>query len=269
LQAAKECSSSTERHKLCVRAATNFGRQSGGNALGASGEYVLVVDGDTASCDLVAARLQDAGIAARTAPTGAEALASARSERPALVLLEVSLPDIGGFELCHELRDEFGEGLPIIFLSGSRTEPLDRAAGLLIGGDDYIVKPADPSELLARVRRPLVRAGGSKAARRSATSPSLSPREQQVLELLAEGALPGQIAVELAISPKTVASHIQRVLSKLNVHSRAQAVAVAYRDGLIEHASHLPTGRPAAWRSAVDLLLTQLVVAAGNVLPLA
>jgi DNA-binding NarL/FixJ family response regulator len=219
---------------------------------------VLVVDGDTASCDLVAARLQDAGIAARTAPTGAEALASARSERPALVLLEVSLPDIGGFELCHELRDEFGEGLPIIFLSGSRTEPLDRAAGLLIGGDDYIVKPADPGELLARVRRPLVRAGGSKAARRSATSPSLSPREQQVLELLAEGALPGQIAVELAISPKTVASHIQ-----------AQAVAVAYRDGLIEHASHLPTGRPAAWRSAVDLLLTQLVVAAGNVLPLA
>lgn len=207
---------------------------------------MLVVDGDTASCDLVAARLQDAGIAARTAPTGAEALASARSERPALVLLEVSLPDIGGFELCHELRDEFGEGLPIIFLSGSRTEPLDRAAGLLIGGDDYIVKPADPSELLARVRRPLVRAGGSKAARRSATSPSLSPREQQVLELLAEGALPGQIAVELAISPKTVASHIQRVLSKLNVHSRAQAVAVAYRDGLIEHASYVPTGQPAA-----------------------
>jgi DNA-binding NarL/FixJ family response regulator len=206
-------------------------------ALVASGGYVLVVDGDTASCDLVAARLQGAGIAARTAATGAEALASARSERPALVLLEVSLPDIGGFELCHELRDEFGEGLPIIFLSGSRTEPLDRAAGLLIGGDDYIVKPADPSELLARVRRPLVRAGGSNAARRSATGPSLSRREQQVLELLADGALPGQIAVELAISPKTVASHIQRVLSKMNVHSRAQAIAVAYRDGLVEQAS--------------------------------
>jgi DNA-binding NarL/FixJ family response regulator len=214
-------------------------------ALAASSGYVLVVDGDTASCDLVAARLQGAGIAARTAPTGAEALASARSERPALVLLEVSLPDISGFELCHELRDEFGEGLPIIFLSSSRTEPLDRAAGLLIGGDDYIVKPADPSEFLARVRRPLVRAGVN-AARQSATWPSLSRREQQVLELLAEGALPGQIAVELAISPKTVASHIQRVLSKLNVHSRTQAVAVAYRDGLIEHASYLPTGQPAA-----------------------
>jgi DNA-binding NarL/FixJ family response regulator len=218
----------------------------GDNALGASGEYVLVVDGDTASCDLVAAQLQGAGIAARTAPTAAEALASARSERPALVLLEVSLPDIGGFELCHELRDEFGEGLPIIFLSGSRTEPLDRAAGLLVGGDDYIVKPADPSELLARVRRPLVRAGRSNAARQSATWPSLSQREQQVLELLAEGVPPGQIAVELAISQKTVASHLQRVLSKLNVHSRAQAVAVAYRHGLIEHASHSPTGRPAA-----------------------
>ena len=65
------------------------------------------------------------------------------------MLLDVLLPDVSGFEIASELRDEFGDDLPIVFISGDRTQPLDRAAGLLVGGDDYVVKPADQDELLA------------------------------------------------------------------------------------------------------------------------
>ena len=59
-------------------------------------------------------------------------------------MLDVQLPGMSGYEICRELRDEFGEGLPILFVSGFRTESLDRVAGLLVGADDYLVKPFAP-----------------------------------------------------------------------------------------------------------------------------
>jgi len=71
---------------------------------------------------------------------------------PLLVVLEVALSDLSGYEVCRQLRDEFGEELPIILVSGERVDPLDRAVGLLIGADDYLVKPLDADEFLARVR---------------------------------------------------------------------------------------------------------------------
>src|SRR5947199_241905 len=82
--------------------------------------------------------------------------AAARTARPAVVLLDISLPDVSGFEVCRELRDEFGDDLPIIFVSGERVEAVDRAVGLLLGADDYVVKPFDLDELLARVRRSII-----------------------------------------------------------------------------------------------------------------
>ena len=98
-----------------------------------------------------------AGFSTVEAANGRQAVVTARDERPALVLLEVSLPDISGFEICHELRDHFGEDLPIIFVSGERIQPIDRAVGLFMGADDYVVKPFHPDELLARARRAIVR----------------------------------------------------------------------------------------------------------------
>ena len=86
-----------------------------------------------------------------------EALAIAREKLPAAVVLEVVLPDMTGYDVCHRLRERFGEQLPIIFVSGTRTEPLDRVAGLLMGADDYVVKPFAREELVARVRRALKR----------------------------------------------------------------------------------------------------------------
>jgi DNA-binding NarL/FixJ family response regulator len=172
------------------------------------------------------------------AATGEEALAAARAEEPCLIILEVSLPDVGGYEVCRQLRDELGDEVPIIFVSAARTEALDRAAGLLIGADDYIVKPFEREELIARVRRLLERAG------RKRTGPApfghdheLTPRELEVLRLLAEGVRIVDIATELVITPKTVSNHLQHILGKLGVHTQAQAVALAYELGVVEASS--------------------------------
>jgi DNA-binding NarL/FixJ family response regulator len=199
----------------------------------------LVVDDDRFSRELVVELLNRAGFECITARQGDEALMAARAEPPWLVITEIRLPDISGYELCRELRDEFGEELAIVFLSADRTEPIDRVAGLLLGADDYMAKPFDSSELLARVRRLAQRLGidearpaGRKVAAGSLTA-SLTSRERETLILLAQGRKAREIAAELSIGEKTVASHLQRVLEKLGVHSRAQAVSIAYQDGLV------------------------------------
>jgi two-component system nitrate/nitrite response regulator NarL len=153
---------------------------------------------------------------------------------PLLALVEVNLPEVSGYEVCHELLDNYGDDVGVIFLSADRTEPYDRVAGLLLGATDYIVKPFDSDELLARVRSALRRSeqGGRYGTRK--VGALLTAREREVLNLLAGGLNQGEIASKLFISPKTVGTHIQRVLTKLGVHSRAQAVAVAHEQGLTE-----------------------------------
>jgi two-component system, NarL family, nitrate/nitrite response regulator NarL len=189
---------------------------------------ILIVDDDRYSRMLISRVLKRAGYTTYEAETGEEALAAAKRRRPALVVVEPLLPGVSGYEVCRELKDAFGEALPIVFVSGSRTEPGDRVAGLLVGGDDYVVKPFDPDELLARIRRLLpARLAGGEAARK------LTRRELDVLSLLVEGLTQPEIAEDLFISPKTVGKHIEHILAKLGVHNRAQAVALAVRDELI------------------------------------
>jgi DNA-binding NarL/FixJ family response regulator len=198
---------------------------------------ILVVDDDERFRELVSLLIERTGYAAAEASSGEEALVAVSRERPAAVLIDVQLDGMSGYALCRELRDRFGEQLPIIFLSGARIEASDRVAGLLIGADDYMTKPLDPDELLARVRRALIR---SEAADRSVNgrpkeaASRLTPRERDVLGLLAEGLGTAAIAERLYISPKTVGTHVQRILAKLEMHSRAEAVAFAYREGLVE-----------------------------------
>jgi two-component system, NarL family, nitrate/nitrite response regulator NarL len=195
---------------------------------------ILIVDDDRQSRLLISRVLKRAGYRTYVAETGEEALAAAKSERPALVIVEALLPGVSGYEVCRELKDKFGETLPIVFVSRNRTEPGDRVAGLLVGGNDYLVKPLDPDELLARVRRLL-----SAALAAGRTVHKLTQREHDVLSLLVEGLSQPEMAETLFISPKTVGKHIEHILAKLGVHSRAQAVAVAVRDELIE--THRPS----------------------------
>ena len=204
---------------------------------------ILIVDHDVGFAAFAARLFERAGFSTAVAATGAEGVAAARSERPGLVLLEVCLPDINGFEVSRQLRDEFGESLPIVFVSADRTDPLDRAAGLLVGGDDYLAKPCHPDELLARVRRLLSRSSNGRISwQRAPGDTSLTSRELEVLGLLAAGMRPQEIARDLVISPKTVASHVQRVLAKLGAHSRAEAVAIAYREGFVRSEPSLAGG---------------------------
>ena len=194
---------------------------------------LLVVDGDRASRESVLQLLEQAGYSCRAAKSGEEGLTSARNEEPGLVIMADVLPGMASYELCRALRDEFGEILPIFFLSRTRKEPLDCVAGLLLGADDYIVEPFAAEEFVARVRRAVTRASAFRIINDQPTH-SLTARELEVLSGLANGRSQKEIALELIISPKTVGTHIQRILTKLEVHSRAEAVAVAYQRGLVE-----------------------------------
>ena len=198
---------------------------------------ILVVDHDDAtrsSAVRIAVRLGYQVCAAENADLLLERL---NGNRPALAIVEVELPGpSSGLELLHELHERFGDDLPVILVSADRTDALDRVAGLMLGADDYLVKPVDPGELLARVRRSLRRTGAA-VQNGNGKAPhdfNLSRREREILALLADGKTQAQIAAALVVSPKTVATHIQRLLSKLGVHSRAQAVALAFRTGLVE-----------------------------------
>jgi DNA-binding response OmpR family regulator len=191
---------------------------------------ILVVDDDPDLLELVSTTLESAGFEIVSVTSGREALAVARGEAPPdLVVLDVQLPGMSGYEICRELRDDFGEGLPILFVSGFRTESLDRVAGLLVGADDYLVKPFAPDELIGRVRALVRRSRGGISNGRAW---GLTRREDEVLRLLASGLRQEEIATRLVVSPRTVGSHIQNVLRKMGATSRTQAVALAYRRDL-------------------------------------
>jgi DNA-binding NarL/FixJ family response regulator len=187
----------------------------------------LVADGDAVERGRLAELLASAGFEVLEASKGDEALAIARVRLPAVTILEIPLEVLSGYEVCRALKAEFGPRFPVVFLSRHRTESYDRVAGLLLGADDYLVKPYAADELLARIRllTPPSRATAPLGG------PSLTPREEQILNLLADGLAQLDISAQLGISSRTVGTHIEHILSKLGVHSRAQAVALALRSG--------------------------------------
>ena len=192
---------------------------------------ILVVDDDEGFRTLLCDVLDQLGYRSLQASTGEEALESVDQFPPDLVVLDVCLPGISGYEVCHALRSEFGDALPIVFVSAQRTQSYDRSAGFLIGGDDYLVKPFALDEFGARTRRLLERRGrlaGGAAA-------ELTRRELEVLELLVAGLTQSEVARRLVISPKTVGTHTERIFKKLGVHNRAQAVSFAYRHSVFAH----------------------------------
>jgi DNA-binding NarL/FixJ family response regulator len=197
-----------------------------------SDALVLVVDEDEECRQLLARTLGAHGFSVLEAASGEEALELARDRGFVAAILEIPLAGLSGYEVCQQLKAEHGPDVAVIFLSGVRTEPYDRVAGLLLGGDDYLVKPFSPGELVTRL---------GKLVRRRETRPAggqLTRREREILELIGHGLPHAEIARRLFISPKTVATHVEHILRKLGVRSRAQAVAVAYRDGILHPPPH-------------------------------
>jgi DNA-binding NarL/FixJ family response regulator len=191
---------------------------------------VLIADQDVETREALASVLRAGGFGVVEAGDGTEALAKARECWPVAAVLEIPLGTLSGYEVCRTLKAEHGPELAVIFLSGTRTEPFDRIAGLLIGADDYVTKPSALDEVLTRVRVVTHRAQGPPAG---AAHTRLTRREHEVLTLLSEGLRWSDIAERLVISPKTVATHTENIRRKLGVSSRAEAVALAYRERLL------------------------------------
>jgi two-component system, OmpR family, response regulator len=117
---------------------------------------ILVVDDEPAITDLLATALRYTGYAVQTAATGSEALEQASRSAPDLIVLDVMLPDIDGFEVCRRLRAD-GDFVPVIFLTARDAED-DRVTGFVRGGDDYVTKPFSLQELTLRINALLRRA---------------------------------------------------------------------------------------------------------------
>jgi len=126
---------------------------------GLQGRRVLVVDDEDSITELVAMALRYEGFAVETAQSGYQALALLDSFRPELVVLDVMLPDIDGFNVAERVRRERRD-VPVLFLT-ARDATEDKVRGLTIGGDDYVTKPFSVAELVARVHAVLRRTGGA------------------------------------------------------------------------------------------------------------
>ncbi len=143
--------------------------------------HILVADDDLPSVKLTSFLLEEAGYQVVKVYDGAGILQSIEQHNPDLILLDVSMPKVSGFDICRQIRRT--SDVPIIFLS-ARSQLQDRVTGLQIGADDYLIKPFEPSELLARVEAVLRRRNSDMlniSARLSHGDVTLDPVEHKVL----------------------------------------------------------------------------------------
>jgi two-component system catabolic regulation response regulator CreB len=129
---------------------------------------ILIVEDEPGIADTLQYALRTEGFEPHWCATGEEALAHARATPPALVILDVGLPDANGFEVFRRLRETNGD-VPVVFLT-ARSDEIDRVVGLELGADDYIAKPFSPRELVARVRGVLRRSAKAGAAQASSAA---------------------------------------------------------------------------------------------------
>ncbi len=130
---------------------------------------VLVVDDDPHIRDVICFALEKAGMTARVACDGAQAMTLFSEQAPDIVILDIGLPELDGLEVCRRIRKS--SDVPILFLS-ARDDEIDRILGLEIGGDDYVTKPFSPRELVARV---------GVILKRTTSTPRPGPDSQKVL----------------------------------------------------------------------------------------
>ena len=209
----------------------------------AGAERILVVDDEADILALVTYHLAKSGYRVSTAATGPEALRAARDERPALIVLDLMLPGMSGFEVLEQLRaDPATSGIAVLMLTARRDEP-DRIRGLSIGADDYLTKPFSPQELVLRVSAILRRTAAAvesagdhlvigpiridRGAHRVSIDGhdvELTPTEYKLLLTLAERRGRVQARAHLLetvweaapdIQTRTVDMHVQRLRAKL------------------------------------------------------
>ena len=125
---------------------------------------ILVVEDDRDIRELIAFSLRFAGFGVETAAGGSEGIEKARAHQPDLILLDVRMPRMGGFEVCERLKEDGRtQGIPVVFLS-ARGQESEIQQGLALGAVDYILKPFSPDELPGKVQAILDRVGGKDSA---------------------------------------------------------------------------------------------------------
>jgi len=197
---------------------------------------VMVVDDDPHIRQLLVFALAKAGLATREAKDGEEALAMAAEQLPDLLILDINMPRLDGLEVCRRLRAH--ASTPILFLS-SRDDEIDRVVGIELGGDDYVVKPFSPREVVARVMAILRRTHGAATP----ATPSAAGLGQGRLALDLDGwtARWGEEEVALTVTEfgilRTLASSPSRVFTRDAIIDRLHGPGFALTDRTID--SHI------------------------------
>ena len=208
---------------------------------------ILVVDDEPDALEILGFKLKEAGFVPLFAKDGTRALAAARDERPALIVLDLMLPEVDGLEVCKILRrDPATTSIPILMLT-ARAAEMDRVLGLELGADDYVTKPFSPRELVLRIKKLLARAKSAEepaaqlrlgeleidVPRHSVlingTSITLTATEFRLLEILArrrgrvqtrERLLQDVWGYDNPIDSRTVDTHMRRLREKIGDTAR-------------------------------------------------
>ncbi|MBE9044371.1 response regulator transcription factor [Pleurocapsales cyanobacterium LEGE 10410] len=228
---------------------------------------ILVVDDDVTLRKVLQNSLEQRGYQVISVGSGTEALTKFSQDVPDIIISDVSMPEMNGFEFCRQLRSQpSGKLIPFIFLS-AKNELDDRIQGHTIGADSYLTKPFEMKELLANIEALIERSRrvhaeivhlieqlansqsgnavtltGSTSASENIAKPAteeasapeplpLTPAEERVFWETIQGYTNKQISERLFISPRTVQTHLSNILNKLNLSNRTQLVRFAYEHG--------------------------------------
>ncbi len=207
---------------------------------------ILIVDDDITLRTALVRYLGKRGYAVLDAASGIEAFDIFEQDPADLIVSDILMPEMDGFEFCRRLRaSRIGQLVPFLFLS-SKAEVEDRVHGHSIGADDYITKPFEPRELLAKIEAQLERSRRihaeivrlmqrpAAAAKPAPVVPQplpLTPAEEKVFWEVIQGHTNKQIGEHLFVSPRTVQTHLSNILNKLQLENRSQLVRYAFEHG--------------------------------------
>ncbi|MBD1820925.1 response regulator transcription factor [Cyanobacteria bacterium FACHB-DQ100] len=235
-------------------------------------EQLLLVDDEPGLREAVQAYLEDSGYTVHTATNGQEGWETVQRVLPDLVITDVMMPQVSGYEFLKQLRDDPRfKTLPVIFLT-ARGMKSDRIQGYDAGCDAYLPKPFDPEELVAIVGRLLqqradikstggdsdvnlaalsrqiaeiqaeLKGRGAIAQKTTPMKLDFTPREQSVLDLVVDGLMNKEIARRLDTSVRNVEKYVSRLFSKTGTNSRTELVRFALEHGLMTPNQQRQTG---------------------------
>lgn len=213
---------------------------------------VLIVDDDPHIREVIDFALQKAGYRTYMAADGVQALTAVEQHQPALMVLDIGMPEMDGLEVCRRLRQT--SQLPILFLS-AREDEIDRVVGLEIGGDDYVTKPFSPRELVARVQAILKR---STPKAQSDVPEKTLQHGDLVLDTESFTVRWRSVSVELTAMEfallKTLLKHPQRVFTRDDLMDKAYNNVVVSDRTIDSHIRHIRT--KCAIAGAQDVVVT-------------